>query len=154
MHTAPGLRRNDVAIAYILLRIIFGINFFNHGFTRLGDIGGFAQSMADLFKDTAMPANLVWLVGAIVPPVELIIGILLILGLATRGALVAGFVLMMVLQGGVTILKQWDTAASQLIYCLVFFLLLASLGFNAFSLDAVLRRRKQLSLTETTETNL
>lgn len=140
-----NLRQTDVAIAYVFLRIIFGINFFNHGFTRIGDIGGFANSMATLFKDTAIPANLVWIVGAIVPPVELIIGILLIFGLTTRGVLIAGFILMMVLQGGVTILKQWDTAASQLIYCLVFFLLLAGARWNTFSLDSV--RSRQPSAT-------
>lgn len=136
------LRQGDVAIAYLLLRIIFGINFFNHGFTRIGNIGGFANSMVALFKDTNIPAELVRGVGALVPPVELIIGILLILGFATRGALVAGFILMMILQGGVTILKQWDTAASQLIYCIIFALLLAGLRWNQFSIDAVLHRRR------------
>jgi len=137
------LRLPDVAIAYTLLRIIFGINFFNHGFTRIGDIGGFANSMIELFKPTTVPLTLVQIVGAIVPPVELIIGIMLILGFATRGALIGGFVLMMVLQGGVAILKQWDSAASQLVYCIIFFLLLLGVQFNLFSLDHKLRRQHQ-----------
>ena len=136
----PGLRRNDVAIAYTFLRIIFGVNFFNHGFTRIGDIGGFANSMVELFKNSPIPAELVRINGILIPPVELAIGVLLLLGLFTRGALVAGFVLMLILQVGVVILQNWDTVASQLIYCIIFFLLLATLGFNTFSLDCVRKR--------------
>lgn len=137
-----GLRRKDIVVAYTLLRIVFGINFFNHGFTRIGNIGGFANSMVEMFKDSFMPAELVRITGAIVPPAELIIGILLLLGLATRGALVAGFGLMMILQYGVTLLQNWDTATSQLIYCLIFFLLLAMAGFNTFSLDRLIQRQR------------
>lgn len=137
-----GLRRKDVVLAYTLLRILFGINFFNHGFTRIGNIGGFANGMVDLFKDTFMPAALVRLTGSLVPPVELIIGLLLLLGLGTRIALVAGFVLMMILHYGVTLLQNWDGATSQLIYCLVFFVLLAGAGFNTFSVDHYLHRNR------------
>lgn len=135
-----GLRSKDVAIAYLFLRLIFGINFFNHGFTRIGDIGGFANSMVELFKKTSIPAELVQINGILVPPVELAIGVLLLLGLFTREALVVGFVLMMVLQIGVVILQNWDAVASQLIYCIIFFLLLATVGFNRFSLDWLRRR--------------
>lgn len=138
-----GLRSKDVVVAYTLLRIVFGINFFNHGFTRIGNIGGFANSMVEMFKNSFIPAELVRITGAIVPPLELIIGVLLLLGLATRGALVAGFVLMMILQYGVTLLQNWDTATSQLIYCIIFFLLLAAVGFNTFSLDHYNHRKRQ-----------
>lgn len=150
MNQPPAIRfrHQDVAIAYTLLRIIFGINFFNHGFTRINNIGGFANSMAELFKATAVPSDVVRIVGVLVPPVELILGVLLIVGFATRGALVAGFMLMIVLQGGVAILKQWDTVASQLVYCLIFFLLLMGAGFNPFSLDAKLRRQRQTLSTD------
>ncbi|MDX2242087.1 MAG: DoxX family membrane protein [Leptolyngbyaceae cyanobacterium bins.302] len=148
MHQQPvnarpwGFRQKDVELAYFFLRLIFGVNFFNHGFTRIGNIGGFANSMVDMFKDAAVPAELVRVVGAIVPPLELIIGILLIVGFATRGALIAGFVLMMILQGGVLIVGQLDSAVSQLIYCIIFFLLLATVGFNTISLDTKFRRQR------------
>ncbi len=138
-----GLRTRDIVIAYSFLRIIFGVNFFNHGFTRLGNIPGFAQSMVDLFKDTFMPAGLVYATGIFVPPVEFIIGVLLLLGLANRVALIIGFCLMLVLHYGVTLLQNWDAATSQLIYCLIFFVLLAGDRYNQFSLDAFIRHRRQ-----------
>lgn len=140
-----GLRRKDIVVAYVLLRILFGIGFFNIGLGKIGGIGGFANAMAEQFKDTFLPAPLVQATAAIVPPLELAIGVLLIFGLFTRGALIAGFVLMMILHAGVTLLKDWNTAANQLIYCIIFFLLLAGVGFNAFSVDQWLSRKRQES---------
>lgn len=146
--TQVGLRRNDVAIAYVLLRILFGIGFFNIGFSKIRGIGGFANAMVDQFKNTFLPADLVRITAAIVPPAEVIIGLLLIFGLATRGALIAGFLLMMILQAGVTLLQNWDTAANQLIYCIIFFLLLAGVGFNRFSLDRLIHHKRNSSDVE------
>lgn len=138
----PWLRRRDIVTAYTLLRIVLGVNFFNHGFTRLGNIPGFAQSMVDLFQDTFIPEPLVRAPALLVPIVEFIVGILVTVGLATQAALVTGFCLMIVLMYGVTLLQNWDTATSQLIYCLVFFILIAANSFNRFSIDAWLERRK------------
>jgi len=141
----PWFRRRDIVIAYTLLRIVLGINFFNHGFTRLGNIPGFAQSMVDLFQDTFIPEPLVRAPALLVPIVEFIVGFLVTLGLATQAALVTGFGLMIVLMYGVTLLQNWDTATSQLIYCLVFFILIAGNSFNDVSLDAWWQRRKTRS---------
>lgn len=136
------LRRTDAIIAYTFLRVVFGVNFFNHGLTRLGNIPGFAESMVQMYKDTFVPAVLVRVPAYLIPPVELIVGLLLILGLATRGALIAGFSLMIVLMSGVTLLQNWDTATSQLIYCLVFFVLLAGNSLNTISVEQLLRNRR------------
>jgi len=137
-----GLRRKDISAAYVLLRILFGIGFFNIGLGKIGNIGGFASAMTEQFKGTFLPGPLVGATAVIVPPLELAIGVLLILGLFTRGSLVAGFILMMILHAGVTLLKDWNTAANQLIYCIIFFLLLAGANFNAFSIDQWLSRKR------------
>ncbi len=134
------LRRRDLVTAYTLLRIVFGINFFNHGFTRLDSIPEFAQGMVDLFQDTFMPAPLVRATAFLVPIVEFLIGIGIALGLATEVALVTGIGLMAILMYGVTLLQNWDAASSQLIYCLVFFILIACRSFNDFSLDRVIAK--------------
>ena len=47
---AIWLRRRDIILAYTFLRIVLGVNFFNHGFTRMDNIPGFAQSMVDMFQ--------------------------------------------------------------------------------------------------------
>jgi thiosulfate dehydrogenase (quinone) large subunit len=142
---AIWLRRRDIVLAYTFLRILFGLNFFNHGFTRLGNIPGFAQGMVDLFQKTYVPEALVRGPALLVPIVEFAIGILITLGLFTQPALLTGFGLMIVLTFGVTLLQNWDAATSQLIYAIVFFILVAANSFNAFSIDAWLERRKRRS---------
>ncbi len=137
------LRRTDAITAYTLLRLVFGVNFFNHGLVRIGNIPAFAESQVKLYVDTFVPAVLVRGPAYLIPIVELIVGLLLILGLATRGALIAGFCLMIVLMSGVTLLQQWDTASSQLIYCLVFFVLLAANSLNTVSLDRLRAKRQR-----------
>jgi thiosulfate dehydrogenase [quinone] large subunit len=46
----------------------------------------------------------------------------------------------MILTIGVMANQQWDVASQQLLYSLVFFLLLFRLEYNQFSLDSALRR--------------
>lgn len=140
---ALWLRRRDIITAYTFLRIVLGVNFFNHGFTRIGNIPGFAESMVQRLQDTFIPEVLVRSQSLLVPPIELIVGLLLVLGLATQVALVVGFGLMVVLMYGITVLQEWETATSQLVYCLVFFLLVAGNSFNTFSLDNLLERRSR-----------
>ena len=139
---AIWLRRRDIILAYTFLRIVLGVNFFNHGFTRLGNIPGFAQSMVDMFQDTFMPEVLVRVPAMLVPIVELIGGLLVTIGLLTQAALATLFGLMIVLMYGVTLIQNWDAAGSQLIYCLVLFILIAGNSFNTFSLENVFSRRK------------
>ena len=139
---AIWLRRRDIILAYTFLRIVLGVNFFNHGFTRLGDIPGFAQSMVDMFQNTFVPEVLVRVPAMLVPIVEFAGGLLVTLGLATQAALITLFGLMIVLMYGVTLIQNWDAAGSQLIYCLVLFILIAGNSFNTFSLDRIIFRHK------------
>jgi thiosulfate dehydrogenase (quinone) large subunit len=150
-HTALWLNRRDLVIAYTLLRILIGVNYFNHGFTRMGNLPGFAQSMVDLFQDTFVPEPLVRGPALLVPIVELIGGLLIALGFATLPALVTVFGLMIMLTYGVTLIQNWDAATSQLIYCLVLFILIAARSFNTVSIDGWMARRKGTDVLPTPE---
>ncbi|NEQ38550.1 MAG: DoxX family protein [Okeania sp. SIO3I5] len=141
IETPIFLKRQDVTLAYTLLRIIFGINFFVHGLVRIGNMGGFIEKMVEDFQGIA-PSFLIIPFAALVTPVELISGFLMIIGLQTRNAIIAGFALMMPLMFGICLLQKWNVAASQLIYCLVFFILLAGCSLNSISVDRLIRKRK------------
>ncbi|HAN45258.1 MAG TPA: DoxX family protein [Cyanobacteria bacterium UBA8156] len=141
-HPEFKVRAEDVGLAYFWLRIIVGVNYFNHGFVRLGNLTGFADAMAERFKDTFLPSGLVWITGLAVSPVELVVGLLITVGWFTRSALVATFALMLVLMYGVTLLQDWDTASSQLVYDLILFVLLAGLGYNRWAIDNWLQTRQ------------
>lgn len=141
--TDLSLKTRDIVAAYTLLRIVVGINYFNHGATRIFNIPGFMDSMVSTMQGSWIPEFLVRINAALVPPVELIVGALITIGLFTRSALIACFILMAVLMYGITIIQNWDGAGSQLIYNIVLFILLAGLSFNRISVDAWLKRKRQ-----------
>jgi thiosulfate dehydrogenase (quinone) large subunit len=69
------------------------------------------------------------------PWLEAVIGLLLILGAATRLALSAGALLILALTFGSTLHQDWDVAGLQLIYAAVYAALLVFRDNNAFSVD-------------------
>ncbi|MBE9199476.1 MULTISPECIES: DoxX family protein [unclassified Nodularia (in: cyanobacteria)] len=144
-----SLKPQDIAIAYLLLRILIGVNYFNHGFTRIFDIPGFAEGIVEQLKDSYFPEFMVRINSYLVPPVELIVGILITIGLATRSALIATFILMIILKMGVTSVQNWGAATSMLTYALVLFILLAGHSFNIYSLDHW-RNNKQTTIDSAT----
>ncbi|GAX36684.1 DoxX family protein [Nodularia sp. NIES-3585] len=140
-----SLKPQDIAIAYLLLRILIGVNYFNHGFTRIFEIPEFAEGIVEQLKDSYFPEFMVRINSYLVPPVELIVGVLITIGLATRSALIATFILMIILKMGVTSVQNWGAATSMLSYALVLFILLAGHSFNIYSIDHW-RKKKQTSI--------
>jgi len=61
----------------------------------------------------------------VLPPVETALGLLLLLGLFTRFALIAGALVMMALVFGTNLAQDWNVAGLQLIYCFLYYYLLA-----------------------------
>jgi thiosulfate dehydrogenase [quinone] large subunit len=113
--------------AYLLLRLLTGLDFFGHGFARIftgSHLSGFAQGMVKSMATAPLPPALTLATGYAVPPVELLIGTLLLFGLATRFTLTLAFLLMFVLMFGVTLKQDWATAGQQLQYGLVLAILL------------------------------
>ncbi|MFQ3679938.1 MAG: DoxX family protein [Pseudanabaenaceae cyanobacterium] len=145
---SESVRPADIGLAYFWLRVIVGVNYFNHGFVRMGNLTGFADAMAERFQDTFLPSGLVWLTGLAVSPVELVVGLLIAMGWFTRSALVATFALMVVLMYGVTLLQDWGAASSQLVYDLILFVLLVGLGYNRWAIDTWLHTRQSPPASE------
>ena len=113
--------------AYCLLRLLAGLDFFGHGFARIFTgvyLPGFAQGMVKSMGNVPLPPALVSVTGYVVPPVELLIGLLLLLGIGVRFALVLAFLLMFVLMFGITLKQDWNVAGQQLQYGLVLGVLL------------------------------
>ena len=142
-----SLNPKDIAYAYLLLRILIGVNYFNHGFTRIGNIPGFAENTVNDLANSYFPAFLVRINSYLVPPVELIVGILITLGLFTRNALIATFILMIILKLGVTSIQNWGAATSMLSYGIVLFILLAGNSFNIYSIDRWLRNKRNQEIS-------
>ena len=129
-------RIDDVSLAYALLRITLGLNIFMHGVSRLlAGLGNFANVMAKTFENTPVPTPLVVIFSYSLPWLEGLIGLLILIGLRTRESLFSGAVLMLLLTFGTALRQDWNVAAIQLLYSIVYALLIAGLRHNAFSVD-------------------
>jgi thiosulfate dehydrogenase [quinone] large subunit len=134
------MRINDKYLAYALLRIAFGVNFAGHGLIRIyNSVASFATTTAEHLAKSPLPQGLTYAFSYAIPFVEAILGLTLILGVFTRIALICGALFMMALTIGVTANQQWDVASQQLLYSVVFFLLLYLIEHNALALDNYLR---------------
>ena len=138
--------RSDASLAYALMRLTFGVNLFLRGIMRIYmGTGGFAQGMLKQFEGTPMPAAIIQPFALALPWVESTIGLMMILGLKTRIALVAGSLMMTVLTFGTMVRQDFQTAWLQLSYVLIFFVLLALRSWNLISIDAILQAPKNRS---------
>ncbi|HEX4039739.1 MAG TPA: DoxX family membrane protein [Acidobacteriaceae bacterium] len=128
----------DGRLAYLLFRALLGINICLHGMTRLaaGD-SKFAGTIVAQFSQTILPHGLVAVFGLGLPWAEAVIGFLLTLGLLTRAALTAGFLVMLLLMFGTCLAQNWQVAGLQLIYGMAYGALLFLLPYNTWSIDAV-----------------
>jgi thiosulfate dehydrogenase [quinone] large subunit len=129
-------------IAYFLLRVTLGANLFLHGVARLiGNRAAFGAYMDKQMHNSPLPLPLVNIVADVLPWIEGLIGFFIILGLGTMLALVAGSLLLLMLQIGVCLAQNWDIAGAQLIYVLLLFLLITYQDRNWWSVDRLLIAR-------------
>jgi thiosulfate dehydrogenase [quinone] large subunit len=138
-HTAN--RHEEVALAYFLLRVTIGTNIFIHGLSRiLAGPSHFADALVPAFQHAPIPSSFVRLFALTLPYVESVVGLLVLIGIRTRLALVAGSLLILTLTFGATLNQDWESAGLQLIYAIVYASLLAFRHHNTISIDALLER--------------
>jgi len=130
-------------ITFLLLRLAIGASMFGHGLVRLPKLNGFSHWMVGLYEKSILPTALVMPFSYILPLVEFAVGLLLLLGLFTRLAAVAGGVIMVLLIFGTTMIENWEAIASQLIHAAFFAILLQFVGSNSWALDKLVLSRSQ-----------
>lgn len=137
------MKMSDQFLAYLLLRLTMGVNFTFHAIPRfVKGVGGFRDKMVADFSQTPIPGFFVYAFGTALTYIELIIGLLLTIGLYTRATLVVASLLMMALMVGTSFQQKWDVVASQLIYSIIFFVLLWSRQSNFYSVDRMMLGRE------------
>ena len=122
-------------VAFVLSRLLMGVAFLAHFLVRLPKLAAFQAGMVKQFADSLLPEMLVRPFAVVLPFVEGAIGILLIIGLFTRPALAAAMLLMTALVFGSSMLEQWATVGTQLVYGLFLFALILHCQHNRLCLD-------------------
>ncbi|MBS1563710.1 MAG: DoxX family membrane protein [Bacteroidetes bacterium] len=127
---------------YFLLRLAIGASMFGHGLVRLQKLPAFTAHMVQSFEKSIIPPVLVSAFGYTLPVAEFVIGLLLLLGLFTRYALIAGIVVMILLVFGSTTVENWEVLTSQFVHIAFFAVLLQYLPDNNRALDGLLKTGK------------
>jgi len=148
--TSDGLRAfrgDDLLMAYALLRITLGVNIAVHGIARImAGTGAFTSTLTNQFAGTPLPHFAVQGFGYVLPWVEAVIGLLILFGAFTRLALIAGALVMIALTSGICLRQDWNVAGLQLIYSTVYFLMIAMMRYNGFSVDRLVAQTRERPL--------
>jgi len=132
----PTPKATDRNLAYLFLRLLLGINIAVHGASRIyTGVAGFATELVSQFAKTPLPSWMIYAFGVSLPFGEAVIGVLILLGLWSRLAYCAGFLLMIALTFGSTLRQDWTAAGWQLLYAFAYAALLAFREHNRYSVD-------------------
>ena len=120
-----------------------GINMTIHGAVRIfGDYNSFITKMEGMFSPTIIPNFLVTIMANIISPLELVFGLMLILGFRTKETILILTFNMMVLISGVCLLQKWNLAGLQMSYVIYLFLIGHFINLNTLSLDELINNKK------------
>ncbi len=123
-------------LAYFFARITLGVNFSIHGLVRLPKLKGFAEGIMNGFEGTMLSEFIVIPFAYAIPILELILGLMLLLGIYTNRALAASAILMIVLIAGSAFKEDWGAVSTQMLYALFIFFLIFFQENNSWSLIA------------------
>ncbi|HTW93213.1 MAG TPA: DoxX family membrane protein [Tepidisphaeraceae bacterium] len=127
-------------LGYAALRLAIGMSMLIHGLERLPKTAAFVAATEKQFAGSPLPPTLVAAFAHVTPPVETLIGILVFFGIATSTGLILGGLWMVALIFGATLIEQYQVVGVQLLYSLIFFVLLQYLPQNRMSVDWLVRR--------------
>jgi len=131
------MKLNNFELAFVLGRLLLGLNFLMHGLVRIPKLAVFRAGIEKEFSGAPLSPALVSLFAAALPFVEGAIGALLLVGLFTRPALVAAMLVIMSLVFGSSLLEKWTLVGDQLVYGLYIITLVLHLQRNRLCLDPI-----------------
>jgi len=133
---------NSFQWSFLLARLAVGMSMFGHGLVRIPKLHGFSNWMVGQFQKSMLPEAIVEPFSYILPVAELVVGFLLLLGLFTRQALIAGSIVMISLIFGSSMIEEWGSIPSQLFHAAYFSILLCFVdSYNSFAVDRIIGKR-------------
>jgi len=120
---------------FLLLRLGIATSMFGHGLVRLPKLNAFSEWMTTSFEKSLLPKVMVIPFSYVLPVAEFTVGLLLLIGLFTKPALIMGAVILLVLLFGTAMIENWEAIPSQLLHLAFFALLLQFIQSNSWALD-------------------
>ncbi|GGB78693.1 hypothetical protein GCM10007424_18560 [Flavobacterium suaedae] len=116
------------------------MSFFGHGLVRMPKLEMFSGWMVKSFENSLLPTAIVQPFSYILPFAELFTGVLLLFGLFTRQAAIAGSCIILSLILGSALIEQWDALPTQFLHGLFLLIVLNFIEANKISLDNKLKK--------------
>jgi len=116
--------------------------FLNGAIRLFGAYMEFVGSVFHELETTPIPEWLIIGAAFAIPVIQFIVGLFLIFGYKTKFALSLGFSLMIILIAGKILVQDWAVVDLQMLYVLIYFILLERLSNNAWALDIWIHNRK------------
>jgi thiosulfate dehydrogenase [quinone] large subunit len=139
--SAP-ISTSNLQLGYFAMRVMLGINLCFHGIMRpITGMTAFVDEWEPTFADTFLPLGLVRVTLFLIPVAEGIAGLLTLLGLFTRAALVGGVAIFALLLAGHSVRSGWAGNHTVMQYALYYGVLLALQQYNWLALDNVRAQR-------------
>ncbi|WBL22552.1 DoxX family protein [Zunongwangia sp. HRR-M8] len=120
-------------LAFLLARITLGINFFLHGFVRIPKLEAFANGIIQGFEGKMLPLSLVEIFAYAIPFIEVILGVLIIFGIASKKSLTATAIFIIMLITGCAFKEDWSAIGTQMLYALFIFFLIKNLKYEVWA---------------------
>lgn len=98
------------------IRLPLAVSMMGHGLVRLPKLASFSSWMTTSMEQSFLPQPLIAGFAYALPFIELIIGVLLLLGVFERYTLYAGLALMSMLIFGSSSIENWGAIEAQLIH--------------------------------------
>jgi thiosulfate dehydrogenase [quinone] large subunit len=127
-------------MTYLMLRFTIGTSMFGHGLVRLPKLSVFSNGMVAHFQKSFLPPSFVLAFSYALPFAEFIIGLLLLIGLFTKQALIAGVLVMIMLIFGSTTVENWDVISLQLMHVVFFSVLFQFISANSYAVDNIFKK--------------
>lgn len=128
------------SLTFVILRLAIGTSMFCHGIVRVVKLPKFSAWMVEKFVNSMLPEAIVIPFSYALPIIELVIGVLILIGLFTRISLVVGGFTMIALIFGSGMIEDWGALPSQMIHTFFFAVLLSYMNYNAYSVDEMMKR--------------
>ena len=136
-------RSRNIERAYAIFRLSLGFDIFMHGLMRIvTGRAAFVLQTEKSFINTIIPMPVVHYFLTVLPYLEFAIGALLIAGLFTMEASIAGGLVMIILIFGMGARQQWANVGNEMVYAAWYFLLIAFNENNWFCIDNLRSRSK------------
>jgi thiosulfate dehydrogenase (quinone) large subunit len=126
----------NMQLGYLIMRLMLGVNLFMHGFIRLlTDYEVWRESTYETFIGAILPLFLVKGFLYMIPPVEVVLGVFLLLGLFTRSALLGSALLFLALEIGHGVRHNFGDMHVLMHFSVYLWALLAFRKLNWLALD-------------------